>query len=544
MRDFIFIFFTILITTGLIYFLYKLMLGADKSENDRELQITSEEIVQQLTILHKQKRNNIVESLAKNYLEKKSGDDAVRTILIKALYDLGRIYEAMEHAKVIIRHKPNNFDMQIFVANCCLEIEDSMKAINIFKDILGSDPHNVVAIKSLAQVYFKTNQKKAALEMYKRLEEYLENAIEKAKIKSIIAEIHVGYQNIGLAIAEYEQILEIYPEEIKIKKRLIELYKLLPDYDSLIKIASDLAMASNNDENDLWAMNRLMEAYHLLGDYEEALNYANMIKNHPMANQSKVNEYIAKILFDDGKVDDSVELLVALIANDPKNVKLKKELSKVYEAKQNFELATDIYKEIIELVDVDEIKKTHFELSNIYCNWAIHLFSQGESSDCFNLFATALQYCDKNPDIYYCLGNVNKTIKNFHESISQYKKAIEIDPKNPNYYAALAECYDGIDNIYEEKKILLECLKYGPENAEIHYKLGLIHEEQNDQNSAMASIKKAIELDSNFIVAKRKLALMFEHFGDKESAVRIYEEILISDPDNEEIANNLKMLVG
>ncbi len=41
------------------------MLGASKDDNEKELQITSREIYEQLFILHKQKRYNIVENLAK-----------------------------------------------------------------------------------------------------------------------------------------------------------------------------------------------------------------------------------------------------------------------------------------------------------------------------------------------------------------------------------------------------------------------------------------------------------------------------------------------
>lgn len=520
------------------------MLVSEKSDNESDLQISSEDMMKELMILHKQKRDNIVESLAKNYLQKKGGDDGVRTILIKALYDSGRIYEAIDHAKVILRHKPHNYDMKIFIANCNLEIENPMKAISIFQDVLEADPNNVVAIKSLAQTYFKTNQKKSAMEMYKRLEGFLENILEKAKIKSIIAEIHVGYGDIDLAIDEYEQIKELQPENILIKKRLIELYKKLPDFDSLIALATELATTDSNDENDLWAMNRLMDAYNLIQNYDEALFYADLIRNHPMADHNQLDEYVAKILFDEGKLDESIELLNSLIAKDPKNIKLKKELSKAYEAKEDFWSATSIYKEILELVSADEIKKTQFELSNLYSGWAMHLFLQSESSDCFSHFATALQYSDKNPDIYYRLGTVNKIIKNFNEAISQFKKAIELDPKNPEYYATIADCYDGIDNIYEQKKAILECLKYDPKNAQIHYKLGLIHEIQSNQNSAMDCIKKAIELDDNFIEAKHKLALMFEHIGDVESAIRIYDDILTREPENEEIANNLKMLMG
>lgn len=545
MNDSVFIFLTIFVVTGSIYFLYKVMLNSEKGCNDSDLQISSEDILAQLNILYRQKRHNIVESLAKNYLEKKGGDDGVRTILTKSLYDSGRVYEAMDQAKVIIRHRPNNFDMQIFMANCYLEIEKPMKAIEIYQHILEKDYGNVVAIKDLAKAYLKTNQKKAAMEMYKRLEEFLESNHEKAKNKAIVAEIHLEYREIDLAINEYEQILEIYPEDIKIKKRLIELYKLMPDYyDSLVELANEMVADYAEDESGLWALNMLMEFYKTLQDYEKALNYADLIKNHHLSNKNKVDEDIAKIMFDEGRFDDSIAMLEELATKEPQNIGIKKELAKAYEAKEDFESAIDIYKKILDIANARDIEKIHFEISNIYSNWAMHSFSQNENDDCFKHFITALKYNNQNPDVYYRLGNVNKMIKNFNESISQYKRAIEIDPKNPDYYAAIAESYEGVDSIYEQKKALIECLKYNPDDAKINYKLGIIYNIQNDQATSMLHIKKAIELDDTFIEAKRKLALMFEHIGDTESAIELYEDILKLDPENKDILNNLEMLKG
>lgn len=544
MNDFIFISFTILVTTGLIYFLYTIMLGSEKSDKDVELQITSEDILKQLTILHKQKKYNIVESLAKNYLSKKGGDDGVRTILTKALHSAGRLYEAMEQAKIVISHNPLNLDMHIFLANCYLEVDKPMRAIEIFQDVLDKDSNHVVAIKELAQVYFKTNQKKSSMEMYKRLDEFLDSNYEKAKNRAKIAEIHFEYREIDLAIKEYMNVLEIYPDDMSVKRRLIELYKILPDYDSLIELANEIYAEQSENENGLWCLDTLMNIYQLTQNYEKALEYANLIKTHPLARQNEIDEDIAKILFGEGKIDEGIELLKSLVAQDPNNISLKKELANAYIAKQDFDVATYIYKEILDIGNAGDVKQIHFELSDLYSNWAAYLFSQNEIDECFKKFAVALKYHDQNPDTYYRLGIINKEIKNFNESIKQFKKAIELDPNNSAYYDSIAECYQEIDSIYEQKKALIDSLKCNPENAKSQYKLGVIYDIQNDQNNALLHIKTAVKLDENFIDAKKKLALILEHTGNQEEAIALYENILRLDPENEDVLNNLKMLKG
>jgi len=542
MSDFIFLFFIVFVIAGLIYFMYTLMSSSEKGNKDNELQITSDELVEQISILHKQKKYNIVENLAKNYLELKRSDDGVRIILTKSLYNSGKIHDAIEQAKIIIGHQPHNFEMQVFIANCYMEIEKPTKAITVLKHILGEDANNVIAIKELAQIYFKTNQKRSAIKMYEMLEDFLDSNQEKVKNKIIRAEIHSEFKEFDLAIKEYEQILEIYPEDISVKKRLIELYKTTSEYELLIKLANEIAETHFADENGLWAMTTLMETYSVMKNYEFALEYANLIKAHPLADAAHAEEDITQILLNEGRIDEGIELLNELINGDSENIRLKKMLARAYEMDKNFKAVILLYNEILDIAKAEDIKQIHFELSNIYSNWAMHLFSQNDSEKCFEHFTTALKYCNQNPCIYYLLGTVNKLIKNFNESILQYKKAIELDSQTSEYYYALAECYEEIDSIYEQQKALIECLKYNPENAHAHYKLGLLYEVQKDQNNAMLHIGKAVNADANLLDAKRKLALMLEHTGDIEGAIKLYEDILCIDPQNEEILNNLKML--
>lgn len=517
------------------------MLGSGRNKEE-DLQITSQELIEHLNILRHQKKYNLVENLAKKYLEKRSKDDAVRTILAKVYHDTGKTYEAIEHAKVIIKHHHDNYNMMIFLANCYIDVEKPMKAINVFQEVLEKDQDNAVAIKGLAEVYFDTNQKKSAIKMYQRLENFLESNQEKAKNKLTIARIHIEFADYDLAIKEYEEVLELYPDDVSVKKALVELYKRVSDYDSIINLALLLVETFPDNEVGLWAMTTLMETYKTMQNYEKAMEYANLIKIHPLANNIQSDENIALILLDDGKTGECIELFKTLVAEDSTNVSLKKELATAYEINKDFKSAVDIYKKILDEASASDVIQLHFELSNVYSDWAMYDFSQNNNDDCFKHFTTAIQYYDQNPDVYYRLGCVNHMIKNFNEAISQYKKAIELNSQDYNYYFAISECYREIDSIYEQKKYLLESLKCNFESPQVHYNLSVIFNMQNDRTNAMLHVNKALELNPNYIDAKHSLALMLEHAGDTESAARVYEEILAIEPDNEVAINNLKMI--
>lgn len=540
MNDLLVVFFTIFIVTGMIYFMYKVMLGTEK-QNDEELQITSQELLEQLNILHRQKKYNIVDSLAKKYLAKKSSDDEIRAVYAKTLYDMDRIFDAVEHAKIVVKHKPSNFDMKIFLANCYVEIDKPMKAINLLQEIIDVDSENIVAVKELAKLYYDTNQKLSAIKMYKKLEEYLESNIEKAKTKAMVAEMYLSFRDFEPAIKEYEGILEIYPDDIKVRKRLIELYRLTNNDEAFIEKANELLNSAN--QNDvLWALQMLMEIYRVNKDFVKAIEFANLIKAHPLADSIEAEENVARIFYDEGRLDNAIEILDGLIEKDPDNIDLKKFLAKTYEQVKNFEMASFIYKRILDNARAQDIEQVHIEISDLYANWAMHLFLSGDNDECFKHFMIAIKHAPLNPDVYYRLGNVNKLIKNYNEAISQFRRAIEIDDQNPDYYFALAECYEGIDSVYEQKKYLIEYLKLDAENSYVHYKLGMIFDSQGDPTSAIYHIKKAIDLDEKYIEPRYKLALMLEHKGDLETAIEMYEEILRLNPGHAEAINNLKML--
>ena len=184
--------------------------------------------------------------------------------------------------------------------------------------------------------------------MYEKLENFIESNQEKAKNKLIIAKIHLEFGEYDLAIQEYEQILGLYPDDINVKKALIELYKRVTNYDALIKLALELNNAFADNEIGLWALETLMDTYKTIKNYEKALEYANLIKIHPLSNNVQSGENIALILLDEGKTNESIELFKSLLIEDPNNILLKKELAAAYEKNKDFNQATDIYKKILE----------------------------------------------------------------------------------------------------------------------------------------------------------------------------------------------------
>lgn len=542
MPDLAFIIIIVSIVTALIYFLYLIMLGSGGQKQDVELQITEAEILQHLNLLYKQRKLSIVESLAKKYLKNKSENTEVRFVLAKALFELGETQEAIEQIKVLLQTQPNNSTAKFFLVNCYEQRNERQKGIDVLKEILLYDAENAVALKIIANLYNLENQKITAIKMYNKLISLSENSNEIANTKKAIAAIYLSMNDCTSAINEYKSILELYPEDISVRMKLIEVYSAVQNYSEVINISTEILNSQLDEEWTLWVMKYLMNAFIALKEFDKAIEIANLIKNNPVADAIEADENIAKILGEQNQLDESIEILLSLISQQPQNVQLRKNLAKFYIKKKDYKEAVFVYKDILKIVEPREITQIHIELSELYSSWAEYLFGENNLEECFKMFTTAIQYYEKNPDVYYRLGNINKRIKNFNEAISLYKKALEFNSKNALYYESLAECYEEMGSIYEQKRFLLESLNYNKDSSTVNYKLGLIAYAQNDLGAAVTYYQKAIAVDNSFVDAKCQLALLYEHIGQKENAITLYEEILKAQPQNEEIINNLKML--
>lgn len=541
MKDFIFILLTLSAVSGAIYFVYLLMLGSSKPTRD-DLQVNADDLLEQINMLYHQKKYHIVECMAKKYLERKPKDDSIRAVLTKSLFNNGKISEAIEQAKVIIHHQPGNNDIKLILADYYLKTMKPQLAIGILNEILEKDPTNVTALTEIAKIYLSTNQKKAAIGVLNNLAPLAFTNQEKVEIKSTLAQLHIDFKEYDLAIEEYEGILEIYPVDADVKVQLIKLYQLQSNWMLTISAATELLDMHIDEEKDLWALQTLTDAYTQIGDFENAMECAKAASENPNANSVQATQKIASILMNIDEIDKSIEILSKLLEENPDDIEIKKSLAASYEAKKDFNAAANLYKKILDDVGADELIQIHFEMSCLYTHWAMHLFKENDNVECFKKFTIALQYDSSNPEIYYQLGIINQSIKNFNEAISQYKKAIERNSTNYLYYSSIAECYKEIDNLYEEKRSLLECLKYNDKDPNAHYRLALIYSSQNDVGNAVAEMKKAIALNDSFVDAKYHLALLLELKDEKDAAIELYNQILAIKPDYTEAINNLKML--
>lgn len=536
------VFIIIAISVSFIIYLSYLLISFTQPARKKELQISLEDMLKQIEMLYRQRKYEIVENVSLEYLKTQPDAIEIREYLAKTFYARDKIYDAISAILQILERNKDNIAMHVLLAKCYKKINQTSKAVNEYKLILDLDPDNSIAIRELADIYLAQNQKISAIKMYKKFENFVDSNAELLKVKLILAGLHTDLEEYNEAFEELFSIKEVYPEDMEVNKKLIELYIKTKDFENATNLCKELLMSIQDDNFSLWLLQNLVNIYYALKNYDEALEYANNMLEHPFADKVSTKALIAKIYILKGEFNKGLDYLLILAENNPENVEIRKIIAQAYIDEKQYTNAVTTYKEILDLVPPREVALVHSDMSNLYIQWAMDLFEEGEYTECFKLFPLAIQYNESNPQIYFQLGKVNMHIKSYNEAINQLRKSLELDPVQPECYICLSECYEVIENIYEEKIALLKAIKYDNENPYAHYRLAKLYARQRDTENEIASLRRVIQLDPDHIGARHQLALIYESQGAISDAIEMYESILKRDPENETAKENLEML--
>ena len=339
---------------ALIYLIYTILVSLDSSagKKKKELQISESGILEQAKMLYNQQKYGVVEKLAKKYLDVKPEHIDLRIVLAKALYKNDSIYEAIKECSFILSKHENNNDIRLILAKCYKKIEQYSKAIQELKKILEDEPENINILKELSDIYLETKQKAYAIEVLRKLEPLTDNSHDLVEIKTKLADLLIELENYPEAFDELNGILEIYPEDVDTNKKLIELYSKVQNYDAAIENCEKMLETNDNTSLGLWLLNNLTNFYYLDKNIDKAMEYAQKILKHPFADKLKTKKYIAKIMFENGKEQEAMEMLMQLQDQNNEDIEIKKLMIDNYVKNNNYVSALELYKQIMDLASV------------------------------------------------------------------------------------------------------------------------------------------------------------------------------------------------
>lgn len=530
----------IFLILGILYVFMKLKEGVStQNTNGEHLQISPEEVYQQVEALINNADYNTAQKLAKKYLNQNPYHHDLRRLLVKIYISIQKEYDAISNLLVLIKAFPDDISLYSQIADLYRDTHQNKKAVYYYSYILSKDKYDLHAMKALALIYYNNKQKDSALKLYRQLVSLVDNENEKLEYYEILGSLYSSMGQYEKAISVYKKVREKNSANIEVLKDMRRIYLKLKDTDNVLYYSRLLI---NLEPDNYKYYEEIIDLLFHLHMYEEALGYAQKAIELPNADIYTLKNYIAKIYIYTGKIDDSIGLITETIKQDPTNLLLSQTLAMAYCMNKNFDMAKKVCHDAIEVAIPSDIKVIHSNLSSILTEEAVYLLNQGKTKQAFEKFNEAMQYNNENPEIFYKLALANNSIKNYSEAVKQCKRAIELAPEVSLYYEALGDIYMGIQNFIEAKRYYKEAIFIDPKNARAHALLGTLQSKDGDHENAIKSLETAVALDKENIDIRYNLALAYEVAGRKEEAKIQYQKVLEANPNHKEAMNNIKLL--
>jgi tetratricopeptide (TPR) repeat protein len=384
----------------------------------------------------------------------------------------------------------------------------TLKAIALYKKILNISPKEVNVILELAEL----NREKGLTV------DAIENMIQ-------AADIYSSEGKTEKAIETYQKALEIAPQRVNLKTKIIELYLKTGLYGEAVKqyleIANDYLSkgdlekakgyflnAVEIDKQNIPALLGLSEIAERNNDLDEAIVYMkNALNIAPEDNN--VSLRYSDLLIKKGKIKEAKDMLGKMLKLYPFNIEAKRLLGNIYLDEDKREKA---WEELMPVVDEYILKKRWVDASKI-----LERFKEMETVD------------------------VKKRLARLYKDTGERDKAIEI-------FKELARSYEEEGKDEEAIQFYREIIEMNPDDETARERLreaGAVEEVVEvikEEGAEEEPVEEVETLSPDEFETRKAEAEFYAQYGFKEQAINLYEALLKFVPDNNEIKQKLQEL--
>lgn len=152
-----------------------------------------------------------------------------------------------------------------------------------------------------------------------------------------------------------------------------------------------------------------------------------------------------------------------------------------------------------------------------------------------------------NPLHWWRLGNNYSAMTKWDDAIKNYEKAIALKPDYFGAYVGLSNAYEQTQKIDKAIEVYEKIVGQNQSDPETLYNYGRLIYNRNGSGDRDLTEKiwmKVISIQPNYSNALYSLGLLFENRGDKSTALQYYYKVKDLNPNNKNITDKIKKLVG
>lgn len=248
---------------------------------------------------------------------------------------------------------------------------------------------------------------------------------------------------------------------------------------------------------------------------------------------------LVEILYNNNQVDQALDLVFGEIEKYPNQPELQMAAHTLLKDKGEIEKSNDYLYSAFASADLDPEVKSKAFVS------VLNEIKTQEREVLLDSLETLIEISTPpNADIYAALGQRRMLEQKNEEGIEYFKKSLLINPKNANLLEQVILGSFGENADFKElEKFTVLGVDEFPQNPEFWFYDGVVKSAQKQDEEAVVSLNKAIELNSNRNpqldqVAFGSLGNSLYNLGEKEEAFRNFDKALELNPNDEQVLNN------
>lgn len=248
-----------------------------------------------------------------------------------ALFGLADCYKALnQYHKAItiweqyLVHDDRNITVLTRVADAYRKIRDFKKSKQLYLKVLDMEENNPYALIGLGHLHYDFKEYRDAQYYWTKMMKLNDSAVD-IRVLTSIGNCHRKLKTFDKGVYYFERALEADPKNFYALFGLADCYRGMNQQYRSVEYWNKILEI---DPKNKVILTRAGDAYRNTGDYKTATEYYNKAMNIDFDIYAALG--LALICKGEGRYEESVERLSALIRNDPKNYRLYIDLADSY----------------------------------------------------------------------------------------------------------------------------------------------------------------------------------------------------------------------
>ncbi len=288
----------------------------------------------------------------------------------------------------------------------------------------------------------------------------------------------------------YFSLVPNKPAETYIDRQLVHLHSLLAEHP----------------EDKVQLMHQIL-VYMFCKDPDEIISYAFELldADQEMEYTDEIYFAMAKAYTDKNDLNQAIECYRKIIAIDPTSEEVIYELGALYEKQKDIDAALSVY----DYLDNEAIKGGKEDMYRYKGTLYYNRKEFNKALDCYQR-AYELSTDDTDGWIIESLGETYWQMKNYKESSTWFKKALEINPQSSNAHYGMGLCYQNTDDGYRALHHYFEAIKIKPDFANAYNNIAAVTiNKEGDIKKGIEMLNKALEKNND----KESLSLIYQNLS-------------------------------